>query len=149
MKTGNCLPERTRYWLPGRSHSLPVKECYLLGKHGNCLPGRYHSGKEHCLLGRTGNCLPGRAHSLLVRVLSTGEAWGLPGRYHSGEEHSLPGRTGNCLPERVHSLLEKECCLPGEFGGYLPGRYQLGEEHYLPERLEGESWELTCLPENC
>ena len=91
-KTGNCLP--------GRAHSLLGKECYLQGKPGNCLPGRDRSGKEHCLPGRTGNCLPGRAHSLPVRecyLLGKPEDC-LPGRYCSGEECSLWGGLGiTCL----------------------------------------------------
>ena len=86
-----------------------MKECYLLGRPGNCQSG-------NCL---PGDCLPGRAHSLpgekcylpgkltpgdlpaweseLLqerRVLSTGEAWELP--------------AWDCLPRRVHSLQEKE-----------------------------------------
>ena len=76
-KPGNCLP--------GRCHSLPVKECYLLGKPGNFLPGRSHSlpVKECYFLGKPGNCLPGRCHSLLVK------------------ECYLLGKAGNCLPWKI------------------------------------------------
>ena len=61
--------------------TVMVKECYLLGKPGDWLPGRVHSllVRECCLPGRPGNC-PAQEISLSAneRVQSTGEAWQLP-----------------------------------------------------------------------
>ena len=106
-----CLPGKPGNCLPGRSHSLPVKECYLLWKPRNCLPGRCHSllVKECYLPGKPGNCLPGDC---------------LPGRTHSllVKECCLPGKSGDCLPGRSHSLPMKECYLLGKAGDCLPGR---------------------------
>ena len=120
-KPGNCLP--------GRAHSLPVKECYLPGKPGNCLLGRAHSVpvKECYLPGKHGICLPGSYHSLLMK------------------ECYLPGKPGRCLPGRAHSLPVRECYLPGRSGNCLPGRNGSGEELFLPGKAEGKPWELSYL----
>ena len=59
------------------------KSAHLLGKPGNCLPGRCCSGKECCLLGRTENCLPEE----------TGDC--LPEKLHSPPEKEC------CLPESL------------------------------------------------
>ena len=108
---GECHPPGKRWSLPGRAHSLLVKECYLPGKPGNCLPGRAHYllVEECYLLGKPGNCLPGRSHSLLVKECYLLGKPGncLPGRNGSGEELFLLGKAGNCLPEWTGD------CLPG------------------------------------
>ena len=147
-----------------------MKECYLPGRPGDCLPGRatpcwsaiYQGSLGTACLGE---CTPCQRKSpiyqgdletaclgepLLAGVLSTREAWELPAwESHSLLECYLPGKPGNCLPGRAHSLPEKECCLPEKPGTYLPGRNGSGEELFLPgkiEILEGKHYELTCLP---
>ena len=120
--------------LHGRNHSLLVKECYLLGKAGSCLPGRactlcqwesvvFWGGLETACLGD-------------ITLLPMKECYPL-------------GKPGNCLPWRAASLLVRECCLLGNPGNCLPGRNGSGEELCLPGKAEGKHLELTCLPGCC
>ena len=67
--------------LPGRAHSLLVRECYLLRKPGNCLLGRVHSlPVRECHLPRKHGNWPVWESGLSAgeRVLSSKEAWELP-----------------------------------------------------------------------
>ena len=117
--------------LPGRVHSLPVKECYLLGKPGNCLSG-------NCL---PGDCLPGRVHSLpRERVLSTREAWDLPAWEStlSASERVLSTREAWDLPawESAHSLpVRKSAIYWGSLGTACLGEMALGKSSFSWGRL--------------
>ena len=84
--------------LAGRHHSLPGKECCLLGKMEGCLPWRPCSlpEEEHCLPRRLEGCLPGRLC------------------YLPGKEHWLLGKPACLLPKGLLDCLPVSLTLYGE-----------------------------------